>query len=110
MASTANSTNAPSRRDFFGRAAGTALVGAVVGLPIYRTAIDLTAVAQAWIEYAHDLGMVVMRGPDGNLWRARAIDIAAQREEAQDRHWHKLNNRPRLLRAVHAAVERPARA
>lgn len=116
MASASDSTRTPSsgglnhtRRQFLAAGAlpAAAAVGSVVGLPIYRgTGPDLSAVAEGWLADAKTLGMWIVCGPDGALWRCSPLHDGAERAEDRERHWTKLHARPRLQRAVYALARR----
>ena len=82
------------------------LTGDIVGVPVYRTGRDLSAVAEAWIDDAADFGLLVMTGPDGNAYRVEPTNDSDERRAARRHHWYKLDNRPPLMRAVRAAVRR----
>ena len=95
----------PPRRSVLAGAAA-ALTGVIVGAPVFRAlGEDLSFVAECWLEDASDLGMRLIVGPDGAVWRTVPIFDGSDRADARDAHWIKLENRPRLMRAVYRAVE-----
>lgn len=84
-----------------------ALVGTIIGVPKIRASgPDLSAIAEEWLEDARSLGMVLILGPDGRVWRSVPIYDGSERADARDAHWMKLERRSRLRRAVYTAVER----
>jgi hypothetical protein len=67
--------------------------------------VDLSAAAKGYIDDAAELGMRFVMGPDGNFWRVTPVGGSDKAHEAREEHWGRLGNRPRLMRAVYAAVE-----
>ncbi|WP_449411388.1 hypothetical protein [Methylobacterium komagatae] len=98
------------RRDLI-QATAAALVGTITGAPKFRASgPDISAVVEGWLEDARALGIVLIMGPDGHVWRSVPIYDGNERAGARDAHWMKLERRPRLKRAVYAAVERRFKA
>lgn len=93
----------PPRRSLL-RTTGAALVGAIIGAPIYRAGRDLSFVAECWLADAALLGMRFVVGPDGAVWRVAPLGDGEERHEAREHLLLKINNRPSLLRAVRQAV------
>ena len=102
----ADSTPVASRRDILAAGAAAALTGVILGAPLHHgSGVDLSAVAQGYIDDAAELGMRFIKGPDGNPWRVVPMNDTDKAREDRERHWTKLGDRPRLMRAVYTAVE-----
>ena len=90
-----------SRRAALSTIFAAPLTGVVIGYGLHRgTGLDLTFVAKEWLRDARALGMLVMLQPDGGIWRSVPVGDGRERAEAREAHWIKLQDRPRLLRAV----------
>ena len=90
-----------TRRAALGAILAAPLSGIVLGHSQHHgTGPDLTFVAEEWLRDALALGMLVMRQPDGNVWRSMPVYDGPARAEARNAHFAKLEARPRLKRAV----------
>ncbi|GJE60734.1 hypothetical protein MPOCJGCO_2850 [Methylobacterium trifolii] len=95
-----------SRRGVILGLATLPLTGAVFGHSLHRgTGPDLSFVAEEWLRDAYALGMLVLLQPDGGVWRTIPIHDGRERARAREEHWVRLQNRPRLYRAVCAKAE-----